>query len=151
MTWFEVSLKKLDEEYIRENSENLYWDHLSYNQKLSEELIRDFKDKVDWGCISKHQILSESFIREFADKVDWAFISKYQDLSEDFIYQFQDKIRFIWLIENKNLCKYSEKLQRLILEKIIDIEGMSGTISYYTNHYLTPYMKKQIKKLRIFT
>jgi hypothetical protein len=72
----------LTEDFIREFSDKVDWDWISYSQNLSENFVREFQDKVNWKDIFKHQNLSESFIREFKDKFLIAFPG-WKNLSDD--------------------------------------------------------------------
>ena len=106
----------LSEEYIRENSDQLYWGIISECQTLSEEIIKEFSDKVNWRYISYYQKLSESFIRELSNKVNWSYISMYQKLSEEFIREFSDKVNWRYI-------SYYQKLnEKFIKENIYKVD-----------------------------
>ena len=93
----------LSEEYIRENSDQLYWGIISECQTLSEEIIKEFSDKVNWRYISYYQKLNEKFIKENIYKVDWYGISIYQKLSEEFILEFSEQINWRWISRYQKL------------------------------------------------
>jgi hypothetical protein len=106
----------LSEEYIRENSNQLYWGSISEYQTLSEEIIKENSCKVNWFLISRFQKLSESFIREFSNKVNWSYISMYQKLSEEFIREFSDKVNWRYI-------SYYQKLnEKFIKENIYKVD-----------------------------
>jgi len=50
---------------------------INYLKPLNEEFIRENQNEVNWNSISLIQNLSENFIREFQDKVNWDHISRY--------------------------------------------------------------------------
>jgi hypothetical protein len=150
--WEDISRQYiLSEDFIRENKDKVNWIEITYNQNLSEEFIREFKYRIHWHSLNYNK-LSESFIREFISKFDsgmfgeifWESIAKENNLSEEFIREYQDKFKFHNFLMNRNKKTFSESLQRLILEKVIDHVG-----TLISPGYLTPYMLKQYKKLKI--
>ena len=104
INWALISrCQKLSEEFIRENSNNVYWYNISKHQKLSEGFIRENSDKVNWFYISIFQKLSEEFIKKFSDILNWDLILKYQKLSESFIRENSDKTNLEYIAQYQKL------------------------------------------------
>jgi len=76
--WIEICEKyKLSEEFIREFSEEVYWDYISVFQPLSDELIREFSEKVNWYCIIGNQNMSASALELLIKDFPKCYISYY--------------------------------------------------------------------------
>ena len=90
----------LQENFIRDYSENLNWDIMSGSQNMSVELLRDFADKVNWKKISYFQKINTEIFLEFRDKLDWVSI---------IIGNYKNEITFnlINLIDNITVIKKS--------------------------------------------
>ena len=69
--WFEISKKKLSEEFIIEFRIYLHWKNISIYQELSEEFIREFEKSLLWQFVSSAQKLSDDFLVEFKHKINW--------------------------------------------------------------------------------
>jgi hypothetical protein len=65
LDWYNISRKRLSEEFIVKYDKYLDWYKVSKFSQFSEQLIRRFKNKVDWPHIVEYQKLSNKFRKEF--------------------------------------------------------------------------------------
>jgi hypothetical protein len=127
-------------------------------KELSEEFANKYPNLVDWHKLSMLGNLSKPFIVKYKDRLNWKFMSLYQELSEEFIYKYEDRIYFSMLFQSSyslsashkrrhDMVKsYSKETQNFILSKILD----DIKIKFVYIKDLTPYMRKQYKKYKIF-
>ncbi len=71
----------LDENFIEQNKEKVYWHHISVYQRLSMQFIEKFHNVLNLGVITTHQIVDESFYIRHKNRVDWKHILRNKKIS----------------------------------------------------------------------
>jgi hypothetical protein len=79
------------------------WNDFCIKENPPEEFMREYSNYIGWELLSWDNRLSEDFIRKFQDKLNWFFVSGLLELSEDFIREFSDKINYWALLRNPNI------------------------------------------------
>ena len=55
--WYNIcSIEELDEDFLREFQDKLFWWRIPFRQNLSEPFMKEFKDKIYWEWLSEDNL-----------------------------------------------------------------------------------------------
>lgn len=107
----------LSEDFLRENWDYLEQklrkniDDITYYHLVNEHFIEEFRDKLYWLYVSSQQNLSPQFIERWNDFLDWEFISRYQNLTDDLVLKFANKVNWT------KIFRYQKHISSWVLDK----------------------------------
>jgi hypothetical protein len=111
------AIERLDDEFIREFTEQLDWEVITDIQIKNQEFLEKYDNLIAFDVISNKmkfdETLDYNFFLKYKDNLNWTKIARWDYIAEDFIDIFH--IELDWDILSKQ-----QGLTRYLLEKYID-------------------------------
>lgn len=132
--WNSISYNyEFDEEDLCEFSEYIRWDLLHYPTDLSVDFVARYMNKINWTVFSRYCQLDELFLSSFIEHIDWDELSSFNNnVNNTFLQKYQDRIDWSLFIRYRHLS--TELIENLELR--LDWLSISKTISEYDYEFI---------------